>query len=79
MKRISPRLPARTRNKIIYRALAIAAAWTALLGASIVWSWHAENEQMLALADTEAKTQLQRDLAFRVWATKLGGIYVPVT
>ncbi|MDX9707540.1 MAG: EAL domain-containing protein, partial [Azospira sp.] len=67
------------RSKIIYRALAIAAAWTALLGASIVWSWHAEDEQMLALAETEAKTQLQRDLAFRVWATKLGGIYVPVT
>ncbi|MBW7903063.1 MAG: EAL domain-containing protein [Rhodocyclaceae bacterium] len=79
MKKPAVQLPPRARNEIIRRSIALAAAWTALLGLSLFWAWREEERQMLALAETEAKTQLQKDLAFRVWATKLGGLYVPVT
>ncbi len=79
MKKPAAQLPSRTRNALLLGAVAAAAAWTALLGFSLSRSWQEEERQMLALAETEAKTQLQKDLAFRVWATKLGGLYVPVT
>ncbi len=74
-----PPLPSRVRLQPVVRALLVAAAWTALLGISLFWSWREEESRSRELAETAAKAQLQKDLAFRRWATKLGGLYVPVT
>lgn len=74
-----PPLPNHVRLQPVVRALLIGVAWTALLGASLSWAWREEGNRSRELAETAAKAQLQKDLAFRRWATELGGLYVPVT
>lgn len=57
----------------------LALLWTLLIGAALFWDIRQSKERAIQLAETEAKTHLQKDLAFRRWATKHGGLYVPVT
>jgi PAS domain S-box/diguanylate cyclase (GGDEF) domain len=54
-------------------------AWSLLLVASFLWNSKLTDDQIINLAATEAKSYLQKDLAFRKWATKMGGLYVKVT
>jgi diguanylate cyclase (GGDEF)-like protein/PAS domain S-box-containing protein len=64
----------------IYRRMAlIALLWTLLVGAALFWDVRQNDGRAIQLAETEAKTHLQKDLAFRRWATKHGGLYIPVT
>ncbi len=53
--------------------------WSLLLAASLYWDMQQDRNRAIELAGIEAKTNLQRDLAFRLWATKHGGVYIPVT
>lgn len=53
--------------------------WLLAITASLIWNILQAKEQILILADHEAKINLQRDLAFRRWATGHGGIYVIVS
>lgn len=49
-----------------------------LVISSLVWNIHNTNQQILQLATQEAKTNLNKDLAFRLWATRHGGAYLVV-
>lgn len=53
--------------------------WTILVGASLWWNLHQVREFVLELAGNEAKLSVEKDLAYRLWAAKHGGVYVPVT
>ncbi len=53
--------------------------WTAIIAASLAWNYRNEHWQMRELALKEALTVYHKDLAFRLWGTKHGGVYVPVT
>lgn len=59
-------------------SLLIAMMWSALVCGSLAWNVWQNREQAIRLGETEAKTNLQRDLALRLWATKKGGIYLLV-
>ncbi len=64
----------------LYRRLAvILLVWTVLLGASLLWDIRNNEDRAIQLAGIEAKTNLNKDLAFRRWATKHGGLYLEVT
>ena len=65
--------------RLYRRVSAFLLLWTVLIGIALYWEIRQNDERAIQLADTEAKTHLQRDLAFRRWATKLGGLYVPVS
>ncbi len=60
-------------------ALLTAVAWTAVVGASLVWNIHQEREQVMAQARAAAVTNYNKDITFRRWATRHGGVYVPIT
>jgi two-component system, cell cycle sensor histidine kinase and response regulator CckA len=61
----------------LYRnAAAAALIWTLLTGGSLLWDVYQERADMLELATNEAKATLNKDLAFRQWATDHGGVYV---
>jgi PAS domain S-box-containing protein len=70
-------------EKTIYRALRITT-----LGAVMVWSlvlagllWIAilkEDEHVVELAQKEARTNFNKDVALRNWATRRGGVYVEI-
>ena len=53
--------------------------WTVIIGGSLVSNIHLANEQALALARKEALANFDKDQGFRLWGTKHGGVYVPVT
>ncbi|MBF0500659.1 MAG: DUF3365 domain-containing protein [Candidatus Riflebacteria bacterium] len=60
-------------------ALLAALFWTLLLVGSFLWFIHHAREQSVALAKKEAEATINKDLSFRYWATKHGGVYVPAT
>lgn len=60
-------------------ALIIAAVWTALLGLSLGWSVKEQDQQVLELATNAARSNFNKDLAYRAWASSHGGVYVPPT
>ncbi|MDH3347586.1 MAG: PAS domain S-box protein [Desulfobulbaceae bacterium] len=53
--------------------------WTTLIFASSALDITKEKSKNLEIAKNEALTTLNKDLAFRYWSTKHGGVYVPVT
>lgn len=56
-----------------------ALAWTILIGLSLLWNAHNENERVIELAKAEARANLNKDKAFRLWATAKGGFYIPIS
>lgn len=49
-----------------------------LVMSSLVWNIINVNQQVLQLAELEAQTNLNKDRAFRLWATRHGGAYLIV-
>lgn len=65
-------------NSLISIALAAALLWTAGIAAMLIWDEHRERNHVEELAKKEARTHFNKDTAFRLWATRHGGVYVPV-
>jgi len=57
--------------------LIAAVLWTALLAAALAWSLQVERARTMTLAENEAQANFNKDVAFRKWATRHGGVYVP--
>ena len=53
--------------------------WSVLLLTFLMWSIASEKRKTIELAHKEADTTFNKDQAFRLWATKHGGVYVPAT
>jgi signal transduction histidine kinase len=63
----------------VYRNAALAAlVWTLALAASLAWNISLQREKTIDLAKSEALANINKDFAFRQWATAHGGVYVPV-
>ncbi len=75
---MSPSLSPARRKTINQRTGWVALLWTLAVGASLAWNIHQENAKVMGLAMAEAKANLDRDLAFRLWATSRGGLYALV-
>ncbi|MBF0283306.1 MAG: DUF3365 domain-containing protein [Magnetococcales bacterium] len=58
-----------------YSAIVLA-GWTLIVLFSLFWSLHTSWDNHLNLAKVEATIHLNKDLAFRKWATSHGGVYV---
>lgn len=52
--------------------------WSVVLGGFLAWDLHLARMHMEALAIKEARSNFNKDLAFRLWATRHGGVYVPI-
>jgi signal transduction histidine kinase len=61
-----------------YSMIAIV-AWTALTVLSAYWNIISEKKKTLQLVEKEALATFNKDHAFRLWATKHGGVYVPIS
>ena len=53
--------------------------WTAVLITSYLWNAHQVQSLLLDQARTELRANFFKDQTFRLWATRHGGVYVPVT
>ncbi|MDD5177257.1 MAG: DUF3365 domain-containing protein [Sterolibacterium sp.] len=57
---------------------AILLLWTATIGGFLAWNWHVAVDHAKELAKKEARIHFNKDLTFRKWATRHGGVYVPI-
>ena len=59
-------------------SIALALGFTALIGASIFWNLRVANNHVKEIAKAEARSNFNKDLAIRSWASRHGGVYVPM-
>ena len=74
------RVPARWQHDRRFFSCLVAGAaffWSALIMGSAAWNMGRDHDEMLTMARHEAKVHIDKDLAFRRWATFHGGVYVP--
>ena len=64
---------------LLKRSISVAIAWTILCFVTAFWNISTEHQKTLELAQKEARTVIDKDQAFRFWATDHNGVYVPVT
>jgi PAS domain S-box-containing protein len=64
-------------NRQLKYSITVFILWTLLLSCSLYWNIVKENKQSIASAKEAAITHFNKDLAYRYWATKHGGVYVP--
>ena len=56
-----------------------AAIWTTVAVAIMAWDWNDRQAFLTANALSSARANFEKDVAFRSWAAKHGGVYVPIT
>lgn len=66
------------RNIASYTFLAMV-FWTGIATAFFAWNVRNERRMILDLAEKEARSSFSRNITFRRWIAKYGGVYVPVT
>ncbi len=57
----------------------MAAVWTVIVAISLGWNVHLSRQEILSMARTEARALHQKDVVYREWNAKHGGVYVPVS
>ncbi len=67
--------PARIRRYLRYLAF----GWTVFVALLFLWNLWDIRQDSIRLAETNARANFDKDQAFRHWATRHGGAYVPVT
>ncbi len=70
-----PTLAEVTARSLRYTILALL-AWSALLGGSLLWNIAKQHEITLELASNTAHANFNKDVAYRLWASSHGGVYV---
>lgn len=59
--------------------VALAAAWTVLLGGSLAWEYSVSRRQAAELGLAKAVTAFEWGRVFRKWVSVQGGVYIPVS
>ncbi|OGU17370.1 MAG: hypothetical protein A2076_04000 [Geobacteraceae bacterium GWC2_53_11] len=70
--------PRRAETYVTYFIIATV-AWTAVAVAVLIGELHDRTSFVLSNALSSARATYEKDIAFRRWAAKHGGVYVPVT
>ena len=60
-------------------ALILALCWTAVVGASFIWSSRQQRLATEEVARSQARAGVDKDVLFRRWNAMHGGVYVPAT
>lgn len=59
--------------------LLVALIWSLLVWASVRWTLDEHHQHVLGLAKIWAETAFEKDIQYRLWSARHGGVYVPVT
>ncbi|MHC4221107.1 MAG: c-type heme family protein, partial [Planctomycetota bacterium] len=55
------------------------ALWTLLVGSALLWSLLRQRHEITEVAYFQVRSAFEKDVVYRQWAAKHGGVYVPVT
>ncbi|MHB8121692.1 MAG: c-type heme family protein [Desulfuromonadaceae bacterium] len=64
---------------LIRYGIIIAVIWSLLIAYSLLWSHHLHAEDALRLGKMQGQAFFEKDILYRRWASRHGGIYVPLT
>ncbi len=53
--------------------------WTLLIGLLLFWNLHTQKKTAILLAENNARVSWEKDVLFRLWAARHGGVYVPIS
>jgi two-component system, chemotaxis family, sensor kinase Cph1 len=53
--------------------------WTGLIVVSLIWNFYQQKEKIFEIALNSAYLTFEKDVIYRRWVTKQGGVYVPVS
>ena len=79
MKSLDQQLTIFVKLPIVKLVVLAILAWSALVGYSLDWNISNLQDEQAKLAISAAKSNWDKDQAFRQWATKHGGVYVQPT
>jgi len=57
----------------------ISIVWTVVVCASLAWNFRQGSQEILSMARNQARVAHNRDVVYRRWNAKHGGVYVPIT
>ena len=66
-------------QKIKKYSIIIIFLWTLVIISSLIWNLYHERELIIDLARIEAKSNYDKDIMYRKWASQHGGVYAPIT
>ena len=69
---------AHNRRLLLYTIVLIV-VWTMLILSSFARYYYEHQQEIINIGLGEARAALDRDMLYRAWATRHGGVYVPVT
>lgn len=74
------RIKSITKGSVLNKTLFfLIIGWTLLLAVLLWWNMRHMKQAALALAESNARIFLQKDMLYRAWSVAHGGVYVPVT
>ena len=53
--------------------------WVTAIALSLLWNWGHAQKTAMRIAEEEGSATYEKDLVYRMWNAKHGGVYVPVT
>jgi hypothetical protein len=59
--------------------IGLLASWLLAVGLSLYWDYRQQEGLVLEMARVNARAQFEKDVLFRRWAARHGGVYVPPT
>ena len=65
--------------RIRYYAGALIVVWSVIVSASLIWNGSQQKQTTLSMARIQARVAHQKDVTYRRWSAKHGGVYVPVS
>jgi len=68
-------MPQSPHRRFLGLTLAVMAGWTLILGGSLFWELRLLDEQAKALARFEGAAAFERDIVYRLWNARMGGVY----
>ncbi len=71
--------PAKINKAVLRYAVLALLGWSVLLSASLAWNLDRQREVTLELVRNTAYAHFNKDVAYRMWASNHGGVYVPPT
>ncbi|MBX9635504.1 MAG: DUF3365 domain-containing protein [Magnetospirillum sp.] len=77
--RLNDKTSTGAHGRVAGLVVAALTAWSLLIGGSAAWNHQQQHDAALALAFNTAKAHHNKDLAYRLWASSHGGVYVDPT
>jgi len=66
-------------DRLRHHSWVLVLLWTGCIAASLLWNLYEQREKILKIAHNSAHLTLEKDVIYRRWAARQGGIYVPVS